>query len=173
MYIKNYWITYIIFWDEVFMISKKRVFQVAEAILRENIKIKYWCCGRLDIVDEEIIKIMKKSGCQFINYGIEQFDNHALRMMNKTITEDQIIKGIEITQNAGIFVDFNIIFGNVGDTRDSLKKSLELLNKYNDYSQLRVIRPVTPYPGSPRSRFLFREKQLYTPYQKESSHSPH
>jgi len=43
----------------------------------------------------------------------------------------------------------NIIFGNVGDTRESLRKSLNLLKDYNDYGQLRAIRPVTPYPGSP------------------------
>jgi radical SAM superfamily enzyme YgiQ (UPF0313 family) len=44
---------------------------------------------------------------------------------------------------------FNIIFGNLGDTRETLRKSLDFLHKYNDYGQIRAIRPVTPYPGSP------------------------
>jgi anaerobic magnesium-protoporphyrin IX monomethyl ester cyclase len=148
-YIRDYNISYMIFWDELFMVSEKRIAEFSEAILRENIKINYWCTGRLNIVNDNILKLMKRSGCVYIDFGIEQFDNHALKAMNKKQTEDQIVHGIEMTQQAGISVAFNIIFGNVGDTRESLKKSLNLLKKYNDYGQLRVIRPVTPYPGSP------------------------
>lgn len=147
-YIREYNITYVIFWDELFMASKKRVYEISEAILRENIKMNYWCTGRLNIADRDVLKIMKRSGCTQINYGIEQFDNEALKAMNKNLTEEQIIEGIENTQEEGILIDFNIIFGNIGDTRESLKKSLSLLKKYNDYNQLRTIRPVTPYPGS-------------------------
>ena len=148
-YIRDYRISFVVFWDELFMISERRVQEFAEAILRENIKINYWCCGRLNIVNDKIIDLMKRSGCKYIDYGIEQFDNAALKAMDKRLTEDQIVHGIELTQKNGIYVAFNIIFGNVGDTRESLKKSLWLLNKYNDYGQLRVIRPVTPYPGTP------------------------
>lgn len=147
-YIRDYNITYVVFWDELFMVSKKRVYEISEAILKENIKINYWCCGRLNIADKDVLEIMKRSGCSQINYGIEQFDNDALRAMNKNLTEDQIVNGIENTQKEGIWIDFNIIFGNLGDTRESLKKSLALLKKYNDHNQLRTIRPVTPYPGS-------------------------
>lgn len=148
-YIKDYHITFVVFLDELLMVSRKRILEFCEAILRENIKINYWCDGRLNIVDEEIIRMMKRSGCKYINYGIEQFDNHALKAMNKRLTEDEIVRGIELTQEKGIWIGFNIIFGNIGDTRESLKKSIALLKKYNDYGQLRVIRPVTPYPGSP------------------------
>ena len=148
-YIREYNMSYFIFWDELFMVSEKRIVEFADTILREDIKIRYWCTGRMNIVNEKILQLMKRSGCAYIDYGIEQFDNQALMAMNKKQTEEQIIRGIEMTQKAGIPVAFNIIFGNIGDTRESLKKSLELLKKYNDYGQMRVIRPVTPYPGTP------------------------
>ena len=146
--IKDYRITFVVFWDELFMASKNRIVEFSEAILRENIKINYWCTGRLNTVNEEIAKLMKRSGCKYIDYGIEQFDNLALKAMSKKLTEEEIIRGIEITQKEKIWVAFNIIFGNVGDTEQTLRKSMALLEKYNDYGQLRVIRPVIPYPGS-------------------------
>lgn len=148
-YIRDYRVNFIVFWDDLFMISEKRIYEFTEAIIRENIKINYWCTGRLNIVNKKIIKLLKRSGCKYIDYGIEQFDNDALRAMNKRQTEEQIVNGIEITQKEGIYVVFNIIFGNIGDTKKTLKKSLVLLKKYNDYNQLRVIKPVTPYPGTP------------------------
>ncbi|RJR07494.1 radical SAM protein [Candidatus Parcubacteria bacterium] len=148
-YVRDYRITYVVFWDELFMFSEKRVAELTEGILRENLKINYWCTGRLNIVNREILKMLKKSGCSYIDYGIEQFDNNSLQKMNKKQTEEEIIRGIELTQKEGIRIGFNIIFGNLGDTMESLRKSMDLLKKYNDFGQLRVIRPVTPYPGSP------------------------
>lgn len=147
-YVRDYRVNFVVFWDELFMLSEKRVVEIAEGILRDNIRINYWCTGRMNIVNSEILRMLKKSGCTYIDYGIEQFDNSALAGMNKLQTEDQIVRGIELTQREGIRIGFNIIFGNLGDTRESLRKSLDLLKKYNDFGQLRVIRPVTPYPGS-------------------------
>jgi len=147
-YIKDYNVTYIAFWDELFMLSEKRINEFYELIKKNNINIRYWCTGRFNIVNKNILKMLKETGCQIIDYGIEQFDNYALEQMNKKLTEEQIVKGIELTQEYGINIAFNIIFGNIGDTKNSLKKSLDLLHKYNDYGQLRVIRPVTPYPGT-------------------------
>jgi hypothetical protein len=37
----------------------------------------------------------------------------------------------------------------LGDNRATLKMLLEFLLKYDDFSQKRTIRPVTPYPDSP------------------------
>ena len=147
-YVKDYQINFMVFWDELFMFSEERVSEIAEGILREGIKINYWCTGRMNIVNKNILRMLKKSGCSFIDYGIEQFDDFSLMKMKKVQTEEQIVKGIELTQKEGIRIGFNIIFGNIGDTKESLKKSTALLKKYNDYGQIRVIRPVTPYPGS-------------------------
>lgn len=147
-YIRDHRTTFVVFWDELFMFSEERVNEIAEGILKENIKINYWCTGRLNIVNRSILKMLKESGCTYIDYGIEQFDDFALRKMKKVQTEEDIIKGVELTKEHGIRIGFNIIFGNVGDTKESLAKSMALLKKYNDYGQIRVIRPVTPYPGS-------------------------
>jgi len=148
-YIKDYNITYIFFYDELFWASERRLSEFSEAILKENINVKYCCAGHLTMVTKKTVKMLKRSGCDYIDYGIEQFDNHALKGMNKNLTEDQIIRGIGLTQKENIGICFNIIFGNVEDTKQSLRKSMALLKKYNDYGQLRVIRPVTPYPGTP------------------------
>jgi radical SAM superfamily enzyme YgiQ (UPF0313 family) len=85
----------------------------------------------------------------FINYGIESFDDTALKNMNKALTTKQITAGIEATLEAGISPGFNIIFGNIGENKEILQKDVDFLLKYDDGAQLRTIRPVTPYPGSP------------------------
>lgn len=147
--IKNYGITYIVFNDELLMSSKQRTIELCEDIIKARLNIKWFCNGRLNYASPEVLKLMKKAGCVFINYGIESYDDVALKNMNKALNTKQITKGIEATLAEGISPGFNIIFGNIGETKETLMKGVEFLLKYDDGAQMRTIRPVTPYPGSP------------------------
>lgn len=146
---QKYGITYIAFSDELLMSSAERMVRLCEHFIKEHINVKWDCCGRLNYARPEILKLMKKAGCVFINYGIEAMDDDVLENMNKALTTKQIIKGIKATLDAGISPGFNILFGNIGDNKETLGKGVEFLLKYDDCSQMRTIRPVTPYPGSP------------------------
>lgn len=145
----KYGITYIAFFDELLMSSVQRTVSFCEDFIKAKLNIRWDCNGRLNYARPDVLKIMKKAGCVFINYGIEAVDNTVLKNMNKCLTVEQIVKGIEATLKEKISPGFNIIFGNVGDNKKTLNKGLEFLLKYDDGAQMRTIRPVTPYPGSP------------------------
>ena len=146
---KDYAISYIDFQDELFMSSSRRTVELCESFIKAKLKFRWFCNGRLNYAKPDTLRLMKEAGCVFINYGIESLDEKALRAMNKGLTVKQIIKGIENTLSADISPGFNIIFGNIGENEESLKLGVEFLLKYDDHAQLRTIRPVTPYPGSP------------------------
>lgn len=146
---KDYGITYIAFADELLMSSVERTESLCNDFIKAKLNVKWDCNGRLNYAKPEVLNIMKKAGCVFINYGIEAMDDQVLKNMRKALTTKQIIKGIEATIEAGISPGLNIIFGNIGDNRDTLNKGVEFLLKYDDGAQMRTIRPVTPYPGSP------------------------
>lgn len=146
---KDYNISYIAFSDELLMSSEKRTIEICEGFIKAKLNIKWDCNGRLNYAKPDVLGIMKEAGCVFINYGIESMDERALRVMNKALTVKQIISGIENTLASGISPGYNIIFGNIGENAESLRLGVEFLLKYDDHSQMRTIRPVTPYPGSP------------------------
>ncbi|MDP2276851.1 MAG: radical SAM protein, partial [Nitrospirota bacterium] len=146
---KDYAISYIDFQDELFMSSPRRTVELCEGFIKAKLKFHWFCQGRLNYAKRDVLKLMKEAGCVFINYGIESLDEKALKVMNKALTVKQIVNGIENTIKAGISPGFNIIFGNIGETEESLTLGVDFLLKYDDHAQLRTIRPVTPYPGSP------------------------
>ncbi|MDA8227388.1 MAG: radical SAM protein [Desulfitobacterium hafniense] len=146
---KDYQISFITFSDELLMSSAQRTVEICECFIKNKLNIKWDCNGRLNYAKPDVLKLMKEAGCVFINYGIESLDEQALRNMNKALTVKQITRGIENTLATGLSPGFNIIFGNIGETAESLRLGVEFLLKYTDHSQLRTIRPVTPYPGSP------------------------
>ena len=146
---KEYGISYIAFSDELLMSSKKRTIEICEAFLKENLNIKWDCNGRLNYAKADVLSLMKKAGCVFINYGIEAYDNDVLKRMKKALTIKQIDRGIEATLDAGISPGLNMLFGHIGDTKKTLEAAVNFLIKHDDGAQMRTIRPVTPYPGSP------------------------
>ncbi|MGE5397975.1 MAG: B12-binding domain-containing radical SAM protein, partial [Chitinophagales bacterium] len=146
---RNYAISYIAFSDELLMCSARRTIELCETFIKRRLKVKWCCNGRLNYAVPEVLSLMKEAGCVFINYGIESMDENALRNMNKALKVKQIRNGIENTLAAGISPGFNIIFGNIGETAESLRLGVEFLLQHDDHSQMRTIRPVTPYPGSP------------------------
>lgn len=153
---RRYGITYIDFSDELLMSSEKRVQELCERFLQMSQPFKWCCNGRLNYASLDVLHLMKRSGCVFINYGIESFDDVALRRMNKHLTTEQIVKGVENTLAAGISPGLNMIWGNLGENKRTLRQSADFLLKYADTSQLRTIRPVTPYPGSDLFTYAMR-----------------
>lgn len=146
---KDYDVTFISFFDELLMSSVDRTVDLCERFIKADLGVRWACNGRLNFARPDVLKVMKEAGCVHISYGIESMDENALRIMNKALTVKQIIVGIENTLAAGISPGYNIIFGHIGEHEESLNMGVDFLLKYDDHAELRTIRPVTPYPGSP------------------------
>ena len=146
---KNYGINRISFQDDLLMSSVEHTEEVCKAFLKRNLPVSWDCCGRLNYCSKELLQLMKDAGCVFIFYGVESMDQKILNVMKKALRPEMIIKGIEETLEVGISPGFGFIFGNRGDNKETLKKSVDFLIKYDDFAEKRTIRPVTPYPGSP------------------------
>ena len=149
MLYKDYGINYVTFQDDLLMSSVKHTEDVCLEFLKRDLPVKWSCNGRLNYCSEELLQLMKDAGCVFINYGIESMDQKVLNNMKKGLRPEMITQGIEDTLKVGISPGLNFIFGNKGDNKETIKKAVNFLLKYDDFAQKRTIRPVTPYPGSP------------------------
>ena len=149
MLYKNYGIAYVGFEDDLLMSSVVHTEEVCREFLKRNLPVKWMCNGRLNYCSEELLQLMKDAGCVFINYGIESMDQTVLNNMKKGLRPEMIVRGIEDTLKVGISPGLNFLFGNKGDNKETMKKMVDFLIKYDDFAQKRTIRPVTPYPGSP------------------------
>jgi len=161
IYLKlNYSINAVDFNDELLMSSKQRTIELCEYFISKKLNMKWGCNGRLNFATKEVLSLMKKAGCVWINYGIECPDDRILELMNKHLTVKEIESGIENTLDIGIHPGLNVIFGNIGENITTLKKSVDFLKKYSDATQFRTIRPVTPYPGTDLYYLAIKEGKL-------------
>jgi radical SAM superfamily enzyme YgiQ (UPF0313 family) len=131
------------------MSSERRTEKICEAILALDFKIKWDCSGRLNFATSPLLMLMKKSGAQYINYGIESLNQKILNQMGKGLTLDQIVNGVEATLTQGLSPGLNLLWGFPMNNGQDLREEVEFLKKYDPCHELRTIRPVTPYPGCP------------------------
>lgn len=147
--VKDYGIKYFQIFDEMFILNKKRLFEFEEKLNKNGLEIYFFCDARVDLLDKEIIGILKRCGCRFLNFGLESANNKVLKLMNKNTTVEQNIRAVEMVLSfGGIGIGLNILWGNIGDTEETLRAGVEFIKKYDTYKQIRTIRPPTPYPGS-------------------------
>ncbi len=144
-----YGVNYFHFADELSIVSKKQVLEFTKAIKDNELSIMYRMDCRVDLFDEDIAKALKDSGCVFLNIGFESTDQAVLDLLDKRVTVEQNIKAAEIAKRHGIGLGLNFIWGLPGDSEKSLRDNVEFIKRYNQYEQIRTIRPVTPFPGSP------------------------
>jgi radical SAM superfamily enzyme YgiQ (UPF0313 family) len=162
---RDYGIREISFYDDTFTASRKRVHDFCETLLSRGMKVSWSCFARVDTVSPELLALMKRAGCHQVGYGFESPDEAILRNINKRIDADKIGRAVRWTRDARIDVRGAFMFGNVGETRETLQRTL-------DYSkslgiQFAVYNITTPFPGTA----LFRQAKedgmlLHTDWEK-------
>lgn len=121
------------FFDDVFTMDKNRVLEICDQILKRKLNLVWECEARANTIDEEIVKAMKKAGCEFIDLGIESGSDRILRNIKKQITVEQAIEAAKIIKKAGIGLKAFFMHGLPGETYEDIKKTV-FLSRYLYYN---------------------------------------
>jgi anaerobic magnesium-protoporphyrin IX monomethyl ester cyclase len=133
--------------DNLFASSKQRVFEFCKLIKERNIP---WGCSLhvSDAADLDMLQQMKESGCSSINYGLESADNSILKSMRKGSTVIQIERALNNTWEANLHLQGNFIFGDIAETNETLKNTIDFFHKHKERF-LFPLDPIVAFPGSP------------------------
>ena len=93
-----------------------------------------------------ILKIMKEAGCHSICYGIESADETILKNIQKFIDLNKAREIIKLTKEVGIEVRISLMFGNPGETEETMEKTIQFALETDPDVVLFNI--ATAYPGT-------------------------
>ncbi len=146
--IRDFNVQDIVITDESFLQYKDRIVEFCETILTEGIqkKVKWICQARVNHADPDVLKLMKRAGCRVICYGIESGDREILKRIKKGITFEQAHNAINWAKQAGILTDTNFIIGHPGDTRETIKRTIDFSKILN--ADLASFAILVPFPGT-------------------------
>jgi anaerobic magnesium-protoporphyrin IX monomethyl ester cyclase len=131
------------FVDDVFTISHKWLNEFNEVLKERNIKIKYECITRADRLSEEVIRILKASGCFRVWIGAESGSQKVIDLMDRRVDVNQVREMIKLTQKYGIQAGTFIMLGYPGETEDDIEETIKHLKESNpEYFTITVAYPI-------------------------------
>ena len=131
--------------DDLFVINKERMFAVAKIFHKHNL---VWSAqARVNLVDEEIVKTLRKYGCVQLEFGVESGSQRILdEIINKQITIEQIKKAFALCKKHNMRAHANIIVGFPTETYEEMMKTINLAKEIKpDFCALSI---ATPLPGT-------------------------
>lgn len=85
---------------------------------------------------------MKKSGCQTLIFGVESGSDRILKLMRKNYTAQEASRALQLSHEAGIHTNINLIVGFPGETEQDFNETVRFLKENKN-----VINQVTNING--------------------------
>ena len=156
--VDNYGVRALYFYDDAFTADKKKARKVCEALIEKKLQLIWGTSTRIDLVDEELLKLMARAGCRQIDFGLETLNQAVQKKVGTKATYQRARDTIRTAINAGIeHVKVYLIIGLPGDTpgqlRETFAKTLSTVATEVSSQILRI------YPGTPIEK-LARERGI-------------
>ncbi len=145
---------FIHFVDDEFFIDKKRSLDVIKGMIERKFNFNWKPAIRIDAVnrfDDEMFRSLRESGCYEFCMGAESGSNKILKLINKNITDDDIIRSAEHTKNKGVNPQYSFMSGFPGETIEDLHLTVNCIDKLwktNENIIINGLFQATPFPGT-------------------------
>ncbi len=132
--------------DDSFTVNKKRVAGFCQSLMDRNLKISWDCNTRVGLVNQPLLLMMKRAGCNGIKVGIESGSERILRLMNKQITLEQIRQTARLFRETKIYWTGYFMIGVPSQTPDEMLKTLNFMRQIRpDFASISIYEP---FPGT-------------------------
>jgi len=140
-------ITHFFFMDSNLTLKRSQIEEVCNQIIKRNLKITFEGWTRANLVDTELLSLLKEAGLIRISYGIESGDPRILKIIKKEVSQKDMLNAFKITDDLGIEPACSVMLGLPGETRASVEKTIRFVNSIPQilYSNFSI---ANPYPGS-------------------------
>lgn len=133
-------------WDDTFNVKPQRVIDICKEIMKRKLNFSWTCLCRINFAQEKMLKLMKKAGCWQISYGIESGNQEILNKIKKGITLKMAEDVVKMTKKIGIEVKCFFMIGLPGDTKETMRETIDFAKKINP--DIATFSITTPFPGT-------------------------
>ncbi|HNV70180.1 MAG TPA: radical SAM protein, partial [Candidatus Ozemobacteraceae bacterium] len=121
------------FKDDSFTVNRKQVEALCAAIRREPYHINWSCTTRVDLIDDNLLRIMKEAGCNQVSVGIESGSKRILQETDKDITHEQILEAAKKLNQHRLFWSGYFMIGLPTETEADIRQTFAFLKRAKPY----------------------------------------
>jgi len=112
------------FVDNTFNLPPSPAKEICRRLIDYGLNIKWWSILYPAHVDEELVELMGKAGCEQVSIGFESGSERILKNMNKKFTLKDVRQISGMLSDHGIRRMGFLLLGSPGETRESVEESL-------------------------------------------------
>jgi anaerobic magnesium-protoporphyrin IX monomethyl ester cyclase len=144
--VTRYRTQYIIFYDDLFVFDRDRLMAICDGLIERKYRLKWKAEARVDTVDAEMLKKMRRAGCDIVGFGVESANPHGLEYLNKKTTPEKARNAFAMARAAGLKTVGYFILGIPVETYDDALNSIKFAIDIGvDYADFHVL---SPMPGT-------------------------
>lgn len=121
----------IFFLDDHFLFDRKRAINIMKGLIERNYDL-IWKSVNLTVflLDEEILVLMKKSGCYQITVSIESGNQYVLNnIIKKPVNLQKVPEILKLAKNKGFEIIINFVIGFPDETWEQIRETFEYAEK--------------------------------------------
>ena len=134
--------------DDCFSFDIERAKGICEEIMKRGLKFSWATTNgiRVDRIDDELMRLMKRAGCYCVSFGIESGDDAILALAHKGQTCSQARNAITHAKSAGLEVIGFFMFALPGETEVTMQKTINFAKELDlDMAKVSI---AIPFPGT-------------------------
>jgi len=151
--------------DDNFTFKKEHAKEFCRALKACKINLNWALPNgiRADKVDEDLVNLMKSSGCEAVSFGVESADPEVFKNIGKGETLEEIGSAIKLCKKYNLRVSGKFIIGLPGSSRRSTRQSL-LWAKRAGFCEVNW-NLLVPYPGTGAYEFINKNGHFIHPWE--------
>ena len=133
--------------DDVMTLWKDHILEICDLIDQEGLKITFEGSTRANLVEDEVMARLVRSGLIRLSFGLETVDPEIRRTMKKQVPLEHYVRANGICNKYGVEALNSVMIGLPGETRDTVRATLRFLRNAREVKQANFAIAV-PYPGT-------------------------
>ena len=122
-------IKHVRFTDDNFTANRARIKAVLKMMITEKFGFTWSSFARASALTPDLVELMKRSGCEFVDLGLESGSQTILDNMDKRLKKEQSVEAIRMLNDYGIISRGSFIIGYPGETSDTFSETIDFINE--------------------------------------------
>lgn len=131
---------------ETFTLDREWALAVVKEIAKQCPSALWVTTTRVECLDDELLKEMKRAGCYGISLGLDVASKEVSKQVRKPLRKAEAVEVIRLCRKHGIISLAYIMIGFIWDTQKTLQEAREFVKEISP--DLLTIHYAHPYPGT-------------------------
>jgi radical SAM superfamily enzyme YgiQ (UPF0313 family) len=147
-FLKNrFGIRHVFFYDDLFTFNRERIGKFCRLLREKPLGMTFNCAVRVGHIDDDLLRMLKASGCWMVSLGIESGAPEILARHKTKVNFGEMRTTVKRIQKAGLRAKGLFMMGLPGETEETIRMTTDFITslELDDMNMTKF----TPFPGSP------------------------